>query len=90
LFHFVSFPFISSHLVWSGLVAFRSTLSEGPVLSVRYSLDGTVLAIQRTTTDIEFLNREKRTEFWQRCRPGESNHYSHIEPMFFYHNSPKK
>ncbi|KAK3271190.1 hypothetical protein CYMTET_20446 [Cymbomonas tetramitiformis] len=48
-----------------------SFLNEGPVISARFSLDGRILAVQRTATDVEFVNREDASEFWQRCRKGE-------------------
>ncbi|XP_058108514.1 uncharacterized protein LOC131251670 [Magnolia sinica] len=44
------------------------SISEGPVLSIRYSLDGKVIGIQRSNHDIEFRNRETGETFSQRCR----------------------
>ncbi|GAB2233095.1 hypothetical protein Droror1_Dr00002310 [Drosera rotundifolia] len=44
-------------------------IAEGPVLSIRYSLDGKILAIQRSSHEIEFWNKETRETFSQRCRP---------------------
>ena len=44
----------------------------GPVLAARFSLDGRVLALQRSATDLEFIVTGG-SPFWQRCkRPGES------------------
>jgi len=31
-------------------------LREGPLVAARFSLDGSILAIQRTSTDLEFLH----------------------------------
>jgi len=58
-------------------------LTEGPVLATRFSLDGSLLAIQRTSRDVEFVNRDKGSVFWQRCRRG--------EPLigFFWVNTPE-
>ncbi|GAB2266866.1 hypothetical protein Dimus_001854 [Dionaea muscipula] len=44
-------------------------ISEGPVLSIRYSLDAKVLAIQRSDNEIQFCNKETRETFSHRCRP---------------------
>jgi hypothetical protein len=46
-------------------------LKDGLLVAARFSLDGSILAIQRTSTDIEFLNLRRGCGFWQRCRPGE-------------------
>uniref|UniRef100_A0A7I4E153 Mic1 domain-containing protein n=2 Tax=Physcomitrium patens TaxID=3218 RepID=A0A7I4E153_PHYPA len=45
-------------------------IKEGPILGVRYSLDGKILAIQRTNQEIEFVNKESCTGFKQQCRSG--------------------
>jgi len=45
-----------------------TTIKEGPVLGVRYSLDGKLLAVQRTNQEIEFFNKENCTGFKQQCR----------------------
>lgn len=45
------------------------TICQGPVLSIRYSLDAKVIGVQRSTHEIEFLNRETGEMFSQRCRP---------------------
>lgn len=43
----------------------------GPVLAARFSLDGKVLALQRSATDVEFIV-SGGASFWHRCkRPGE-------------------
>lgn len=45
------------------------SVSEGPVLSVRYSLDGKILAIQRSSHEIQFWNKETGRTFSHRCSP---------------------
>ncbi|KAJ8498506.1 hypothetical protein OPV22_009058 [Ensete ventricosum] len=44
-------------------------IGEGPVLSIRYSLDGKLIGIQRSNQEIQFKNRESRETFSRRCRP---------------------
>lgn len=44
------------------------SVSEGPILSIRYSLDAKVLAIQRSSHEVQFWNREAGNTFVQRCR----------------------
>ncbi|KNA14828.1 hypothetical protein SOVF_103710 [Spinacia oleracea] len=44
-------------------------VSEGPVLSVRYSLDSKILAIQRSSHEIQFWNKEKGNSLRHRCKP---------------------
>ncbi|XP_059668545.1 uncharacterized protein LOC132313671 isoform X2 [Cornus florida] len=44
------------------------SISEGPVLSIRYSLDAKILAIQRSNYEILFWNRETGDTFSQGCR----------------------
>lgn len=43
-------------------------IGEGPVLSIRYSLDRKIIGIQRSNHEIEFRNRETGESFSQRCR----------------------
>jgi len=51
-----------------------TAVGEGPVLAARFSLDGKVLAVQRSATDIEFIpSGEGGGTFWQRCRRGNEN-----------------
>ncbi|XP_021721620.1 uncharacterized protein C18orf8-like [Chenopodium quinoa] len=45
------------------------SVSEGPVLSVRYSLDNKIIAIQRSIHEIHFWNKEKGNSFSHRCKP---------------------
>ncbi|XP_011625281.1 uncharacterized protein C18orf8 isoform X1 [Amborella trichopoda] len=44
------------------------SVSEGPVLSIRYSLDGNIIAIQRSNNEIEFRNQGTGSTFNHRCR----------------------
>ncbi|KAG0456669.1 hypothetical protein HPP92_024457 [Vanilla planifolia] len=43
--------------------------SEGPVLSIRYSLDRKVIGIQRSNNEIQFKIRETGATFSRRCKP---------------------
>eukprot|EP00850_Spirogloea_muscicola_P012493 SM000081S22627 [mRNA] locus=s81:231057:237143:+ [translate_table: standard] len=45
-------------------------IAEGPVLAVRFSLDRSILAVQRSAVEVEFVNRASCTTFRQRCRHG--------------------
>ncbi|KAF9680732.1 hypothetical protein SADUNF_Sadunf06G0152100 [Salix dunnii] len=52
------------------LVAPTSDLiSEGPVLSIRYSLDTKIIAVQRTSQEIQFFHRETGQNFCHKCKP---------------------
>ncbi|KAJ6382325.1 hypothetical protein OIU77_030889 [Salix suchowensis] len=52
------------------LVAPTSDLiSEGPILSIRYSLDAKIIAIQRTSQEIQFFHRETGQNFCHKCNP---------------------
>ncbi|KAG2683267.1 hypothetical protein I3843_10G024200 [Carya illinoinensis] len=54
---------------FSPLVAPTSdTISEGPILSIRYSLDAKLIAIQRSNREIQFWHRETGETFSQSCR----------------------
>ncbi|PQQ01457.1 uncharacterized protein Pyn_39252 [Prunus yedoensis var. nudiflora] len=44
------------------------SLSEGPILSVRYSLDAKFIAVQRSDHEIQFWDRGSGETFSQRCR----------------------
>ncbi|KAL5545426.1 hypothetical protein UlMin_005113, partial [Ulmus minor] len=44
------------------------SIGEGPILSIRYSLDGKLIAIQRSAHEIQFWHRESGETFTQRCR----------------------
>lgn len=45
-------------------------IKEGPVLGVRFSLDGKILAVQRSHHEVEFINKETGMVFRQQCKPG--------------------
>jgi hypothetical protein len=47
-----------------------TAVGEGPALAARFSLDGKVLAVQRSATDVEFVTSPGggSAVFWQRCR----------------------
>jgi hypothetical protein len=52
-----------------------TAVGDGPVLAARFSLDGRLLALQRSSTDVEFVaaSAPGGGVFWQRCRrPGET------------------
>jgi hypothetical protein len=44
-------------------------ISEGPILSIRYSLDVKIIAIQRTSQEIQFFHRETGQNFCHKCKP---------------------
>lgn len=44
------------------------SISEGPILAVRYSLDGKFIAILRSSHEIQFWHRESGETFTQRCQ----------------------
>ncbi|KVH90598.1 Colon cancer-associated Mic1-like protein, partial [Cynara cardunculus var. scolymus] len=44
------------------------TISEGPVLSVRYSLNAKLIAVQRSNHEVQFWVRETGETFSQKCR----------------------
>lgn len=41
---------------------------EGPVLSIRYSLDLKLLAVQRSSHEIQIWNKQTGDTFSQKCR----------------------
>ncbi|XP_015969404.1 uncharacterized protein LOC107492870 isoform X1 [Arachis duranensis] len=45
------------------------SISEGPILAIRYSLNTKVIAIQRSNHEIQFQIRETRETFSHKCRP---------------------
>ncbi|ONK75056.1 uncharacterized protein A4U43_C03F12860 [Asparagus officinalis] len=59
------------------------SISEGPVLSIRYSLDKKVIGIQRSNHEIQFKNRETGETFSRRCRPDSESILG-----FFWTDSP--
>ncbi|CAM6083639.1 unnamed protein product [Calypogeia fissa] len=46
----------------------ETKILEGPLLFVRFSLDGSILAVQRSGQEVEFVGRETGVLFRQRCR----------------------
>ncbi|CAN0927566.1 Regulator of MON1-CCZ1 complex [Linum grandiflorum] len=49
--------------------ATADSISEGPILSIRYSLDAKCIAVQRSDQEIQFIHRETRETFTHTCRP---------------------
>ncbi|XP_020584537.1 uncharacterized protein C18orf8 [Phalaenopsis equestris] len=45
------------------------SVSEGPVLSIRYSLDKKVICIQRSNQEIQLKNRQTGNSFSWKCKP---------------------
>ncbi|XP_061346356.1 uncharacterized protein LOC133292005 isoform X1 [Gastrolobium bilobum] len=45
------------------------SISEGPIIAIRYSLDTKVIAIQRSNHEIQFWDRETGETFSHKCRP---------------------
>ncbi|GBG87009.1 hypothetical protein CBR_g44463 [Chara braunii] len=50
-----------------------SVVKQGPVLSVRFSLDAKILAVQRSKNEVELINRSSGKEWRQGCRRGGEN-----------------
>ncbi|XP_031483277.1 uncharacterized protein LOC116252845 [Nymphaea colorata] len=46
------------------------SINDGPVLSIRYSLDGKVIGIHRSNHEVEFKNRETGAIFYGKCKSG--------------------
>lgn len=44
------------------------SISEGPILSIRYSLDAKLLAVQRSNHEVQIWNRETKDSFSQKFR----------------------
>nr|KYP70632.1 Uncharacterized protein C18orf8 [Cajanus cajan] len=45
------------------------SISEGPIIAIRYSLDTKVIAIQRSNHEVQFWDRETGGTFIHKCRP---------------------
>ncbi|XP_015070428.1 uncharacterized protein LOC107014838 isoform X2 [Solanum pennellii] len=58
-------------------------IGEGPVLSIRYSLDLKLLAVQRSTHEVQIQNRESGDTFSFKCRSGSERILG-----FFWTDSP--
>ncbi|CAN1772828.1 Regulator of MON1-CCZ1 complex [Linum perenne] len=48
--------------------ATTASISEGPILSIRYSLDAKSIAVQRSNQEIQFIHRETQETFTHTCR----------------------
>ncbi|CAN1278023.1 Regulator of MON1-CCZ1 complex [Linum perenne] len=48
--------------------ATTDSISEGPILSIRYSLDAKSIAVQRSNQEIQFIHRETQETFTHTCR----------------------
>ncbi|GMJ12018.1 hypothetical protein like AT3G12010 [Hibiscus trionum] len=44
------------------------SITEGPICSIRFSLDEKLIAVQRSNTSIDFLHRETGEAFTHRCK----------------------
>ncbi|XP_027925816.1 regulator of MON1-CCZ1 complex isoform X2 [Vigna unguiculata] len=45
------------------------SISEGPIIAIRYSLDTKVIAVQRSNHEMQFWDRETGGTFSHKCRP---------------------
>nr|GEW46860.1 colon cancer-associated Mic1-like protein [Tanacetum cinerariifolium] len=52
----------------SDVAAITDTISEGPVLSVRYSLDSKLIAVQRSNREVQFWIKETGETFSQKSK----------------------
>ncbi|KAJ4898174.1 hypothetical protein Rs2_24968 [Raphanus sativus] len=59
------------------------SISDGPILSVRFSLDKKVIAVQRSDCEIQFFHRETKKTLTHKCRPGSESILG-----FFWSDSP--
>ncbi|KAJ0249429.1 Mic1 domain-containing protein [Hirschfeldia incana] len=59
------------------------SIPEGPILSVRLSLDKKVIAVQRSDSEIQFFHRETKKTLTHKCRPGSESILG-----FFWSDSP--
>lgn len=44
------------------------SINEGPILSIKFSLDGKLIAIQRSNHEIQFQHQETGETFTQKCK----------------------
>ncbi|XP_030457858.1 uncharacterized protein LOC115678616 [Syzygium oleosum] len=49
------------------------SISDGPILAIRFSLDGKLIAIQRSNHEIQFQHRETGETFSQTCKSESEN-----------------
>ncbi|CAN6810290.1 unnamed protein product [Brassica oleracea] len=59
------------------------SIPEGPILSVRFSLDKKVIAVQRSDCEIQFFHRETKQTLTHKCRAGSESLLG-----FFWSDSP--
>ncbi|XP_010486883.1 PREDICTED: uncharacterized protein C18orf8-like isoform X3 [Camelina sativa] len=59
------------------------SISEGPILSIRFSLDKKVIAIQRSDCEIQLFNRETKQILNHKCKVGSESILG-----FFWSDSP--
>lgn len=59
------------------------SIPEGPILSVRFSLDKKVIAVQRSDCEIQFFHRETKKTLTHKCRAGSESILG-----FFWSDSP--
>ncbi|KAL0717045.1 hypothetical protein Bca4012_066367 [Brassica carinata] len=59
------------------------SVPEGPILSVRFSLDEKVIAVQRSDCEIQFFHRETKKKLTHKCRAGSESILG-----FFWSDSP--
>lgn len=59
------------------------SIPEGPILSIRFSLDKKVIAVQRSDCEIQFFHRETKQTLTHKCRAGSESILG-----FFWSDSP--
>ncbi|XP_010520011.1 PREDICTED: uncharacterized protein C18orf8 [Tarenaya hassleriana] len=52
------------------VVPSEDSISEGPILSIRFSLDLKLIAVQRSDSEIQFFNRETKQIYSHKCKVG--------------------
>ena len=60
------------------------SINDGPVLSIRFSLDGNLIGIKRSNSEIEFKNRVTGKIFTRKYKPD-----SDIILGFFFADCPE-
>ncbi|CAA7016185.1 unnamed protein product [Microthlaspi erraticum] len=59
------------------------SISEGPILSIRFSLDKKAIAVQRSDCEIQFFHRETKQTLTHKCKAGSESILG-----FFWSDSP--
>ncbi|CAN7010616.1 unnamed protein product [Brassica rapa subsp. trilocularis] len=59
------------------------SIPEGPILSIRFSLDKKVIAVQRSDCEIQFFHRETKQTLTHKCKAGSESILG-----FFWSDSP--